>query len=73
MQLLSAKAARTNLGQVLQFKQNFAIGAFAITMYHGLAFFIVFGQGPGRNCLNVASTKTRTAIGIKDVAASGFV
>ena len=73
MQLLGAKAAGPDFSQVLQLEQDFAIGAFAITMDHRFAFFVVFGQGPGRNCLDITSAKTRTAIGIEHVAAAGFV
>src|SRR5438045_8355164 len=70
MQLLRAKAGWTNLSEILQLKQDFAVGSFAITVDHGLAFFVVFRQRPRRDGLNVASTKSRTAVGVKELAAA---
>src|SRR5215471_5619806 len=37
-------------------------------MDDSLAFFVVFGQGPGTDALRIARAKTRTAICIEDIA-----
>src|SRR6266566_1959940 len=38
-------------------------------MNYGFAFFVIFGQRPGANRLNVSSSETRPAIGVKDISA----
>src|SRR2546429_489772 len=42
-------------------------------MDYGLAFFVVFRQRPRADALRVARAKTRSAIGVKDVAGFRFV
>src|SRR5215470_8000160 len=42
-------------------------------MDDSLAFFVVFGQGPGTDALRIARAKTRTAICIEDIASFRFV
>ena len=39
----------SNFSQVLQLEEHFAIGTFTITVNHRFAFFVVFGQRPGRD------------------------
>ncbi len=73
VQLLGAEACGSNFGEILQLEEHFAVGAFAITVNHRLAFFVVLSQRPRRDCLDVTSSKTRAAIGIEHVATAGFI
>src|SRR5258705_7124386 len=73
VQLLRAKARRPDLGEILQLEKNFAVCSLTISMNNRFALFVVLRQRPGRDCLNVASTKARTAIRIKHVATSRLI
>jgi hypothetical protein len=73
VKFLGAKAGWANLRQILQFKQDLTVCALAITMDDGFALFIIFGQCPGRDRLNVACSKSGPAVGIEDIAATGLI
>src|SRR5258705_5830595 len=73
VQLLRAKARRPDIGEILQLEKNLAVCSFAISMNNCFALFVVLRQRPGRDCLNVASTKARTTIRIKHVATSRLI
>jgi len=73
MKFLRAETGWSNFGKILQLKQDFAIGPFAITVNDCLALFVVLGQRPRCDGLNVASAKTGTAIGVEHVATARLV
>ena len=73
VKLRRAETSWSNFSQVLQFKQDFAISAFAKTVNDGLAFLVVFGQRPGTDRLNVTRAKAGPAVGVKNFATSRLV
>jgi hypothetical protein len=70
VEFLGPKAAWTNLGKVLQFKEDFAISAFPKTVDHCFAFFVVFGQGPGTNRLDMPGTESWPTVSIENISTS---
>jgi len=73
MEFLSPKAAWTNLGKVLQFKKDFAISALPKTVNYRFSFFVIFGQGPGTNCLDMPGPESWPAVSIENVSASRLI
>src|SRR6266404_4226 len=73
VQLLGSETSRSDFGEVLQLEKHLAICAFSITVNDRFTFLIVFSQGPGSNGLNIASTKSWTAISVEHVTTSRFV
>src|SRR2546421_9483948 len=73
VEFLSPKAAWTNLGKVLQFKKDFAISAFPKTVDHRFALFVIFGQGPGTNRLDMPSAEAWPTVSIENVSTSRLI
>src|SRR6266403_1793729 len=73
VQLLRAETGRFDFGQVLQLEKHLAVCAFSISVNDRFTFLIVFSQGPGSDGLNIASTKSWTAISVEHVTTSRFV
>src|ERR1700754_2551934 len=46
VQLLCAESCRSHFGEILEFKQNFAIRTFAEAVNNSLAFLVIFRQRP---------------------------
>src|SRR5689334_22603591 len=68
MQLLGAETRWTNLGEVLQLEEHFAVASLAVAVNHGLAFFVVLRQRPGRDRLDITRAKSGAAVGVENIA-----